>query len=90
MQYQNTYDHEGRVIAQTNALGLTSHFSYDTQSMPGSMITTFTDSLGVTEVLVHDERMLLLEKQEKDGSRVSYEYNDRGQMISETVGKETS
>ncbi|RFB33046.1 toxin C-terminal domain-containing protein [Brevibacillus sp. VP] len=87
MQYQNTYDHEGRVIAQTNALGLASHFSYDTQSMPGSMITTFTDSLGVTEVLVHDERMLLLEKQEKDGSRVSYEYNDRGQMIAETVGK---
>nr|WP_246329010.1 RHS repeat-associated core domain-containing protein [Brevibacillus halotolerans] len=90
LQYRNTYDYEGRVIAQTNALGLASTFTYDTESIPGSTITTFTDRLGATEVMIHDERMLLVEKQERDGSRVTYEYNDRGQMIAETVGKETT
>ncbi|MCG7318599.1 RHS repeat-associated core domain-containing protein [Brevibacillus laterosporus] len=88
LQYRNAYDHEERVIAQTNALGLASQFTYDIESIPGSIITTFTDRLGATEVMIHDERMLLVEKQERDGSRVTYEYNDRGQMISETVGKE--
>ncbi|ANS75330.1 hypothetical protein AWM70_12530 [Paenibacillus yonginensis] len=79
VQFENTFDAEHRIIAQTNPAGRASRLHYDTESQPGSVVTTFTDALNRQTRYVHDERYLLAEVEYPDGRWQRYTYNEAGQ-----------
>jgi RHS repeat-associated protein len=85
--FHNTYDSEGRVIAQddsdpTNQIVT---FSYDETSTPGQLITTVTDRNGHTKVLTHDDKYQLLSiKDELNQTTATNTYDASGNQTSST------
>jgi RHS repeat-associated protein len=79
----NTYDGEGRVISQSNALGAIYTFNYDTENRK----TTETDPFGRTKVYTFDEKFWVLSETDPLGNTVSYAYDENGNRISVTNEK---
>ncbi len=80
--FTDTYDANGRVVTQTDALSGLSTFIYDTASQPGEVITTVTDREGNTEVVTHDSRYQLKSIQDGNGNATTYDYDANGNRTS--------
>lgn len=96
---ENVYDSQGRVSAQTDALGSTAHFSY----VDG--LTTLTDNNGNvkkltqddlgrnikveyangdTETTAYDEDNRISQKTDANGVTTAYTYDENGNILTET------
>lgn len=84
LHFRNTYDERGCIVAQEDGAGQVMKLAYDTDSLPGYIVTTVIDRSGREEVFVHDERYRLIERR-RPGSRVRYAYNEAGQLLSQTT-----
>ncbi|NIA11879.1 MAG: DUF1566 domain-containing protein, partial [Nitrospiraceae bacterium] len=76
----NTYDGEGRVISQSNALGAIYTFSYDVENRE----TTEIDPLGGTKIYAYDEHFWGLSETDQLGNTIYYAYDEDGNRISVT------
>jgi len=76
----NTYDGDGRVISQSNALGAVTTFSYDTNNR----ITIETDPLGRSTQYTHNDRFWEINETDALGHSISYAYDGNGNRISAT------
>ncbi|MEF2969293.1 RHS repeat-associated core domain-containing protein [Paenibacillus sp. M1] len=81
LEFENTFDVYHRIVAQKDPNGQISYMEYDTESLPGQIVTTFTNPLGYQTRYVHDRECLLTEIAYPDGSKVNYTYNEHGQEI---------
>ncbi|MDN4066256.1 RHS repeat-associated core domain-containing protein [Paenibacillus vini] len=81
LQFENTFDAQHRIVTQRDANGHLSHLQYDTESIPGQTVTTWTNPLGHQTKYVHDEQCLLQEIEYPDGRKVNYTYNEYGQEV---------
>ncbi|MDJ1420343.1 MAG: RHS repeat-associated core domain-containing protein [Candidatus Methanoperedens sp.] len=73
----NTYDGDGYVINQSNALGATYTFNYDVLNRT----TTETDPLGKTKIYDYDEHFWVLNETDQLGNKISYAYDENGNRI---------
>jgi YD repeat-containing protein len=89
--FTNTYDSEGRIIAQDDSVEGNQLFRlhYDETSQPGKIITTVTNRNGHTRVFTYDENYQLLSLQNELGKITSYIYIN-GRRISETDANDHS
>lgn len=76
----NTYDGDGRVISQSNALDAATTFSYDTKNR----ITTETDPLGRSTRYTYNDHFWELNETDALGNTISYAYDGNGNRISAT------
>ncbi len=83
--FTNTYDSEGRIIAQDDSVEGNQVFglSYDETSQPDKIITTVTNRNGKARVFTYDENYQLLSLQNTLGKTTSYVYTT-GRRVSET------
>ena len=79
----NEYDRYGRVTKQTNANGTVATYSYDDDSEPGHLITTYTVD-GKTTTSVHDSSGNLLSQTDANGHKTTYDYNANNQQVAKT------
>lgn len=83
MLFTNTYDSQGRVITQDDAIvdnNLT-ELNYD-DSVNGQIATTVTDRNGKSRILVHDNRHQLLSITDENGYKTIYTYDANGNQLS--------
>jgi RHS repeat-associated protein len=78
---QNTYDTQGRVIAQVNGRGYSWTFGYNT---PGTGQTTITDARGANTIHSYDASLRLIGITDALDHTVSYEYDANNNRISVT------
>jgi RHS repeat-associated protein len=78
---QNTYDAQGRVIAQANGRGYSWTFAYNT---PGTGQTTITDARGANTIHSYDASLRLIRITDALDHTVSYEYDANNNRISVT------
>ncbi|QYZ80444.1 RHS repeat protein [Methanofollis formosanus] len=76
----NTYDGNGRVVSQSNALDAATTFSYDTKNR----ITTETDPLGRSTLYTYNDLFWELNETDALGNIISYAYDGNGNRISAT------
>ena len=76
----NTYDEEGRVISQSNALNAIYTYSYDVENRE----TTETYPLSGTKIYAYDEHFWGLSETDALGNTISYAYDENGNRISVT------
>jgi RHS repeat-associated protein len=83
--FTNTYDSEGRIIAQDDSVEGNQLFRlhYDETSQPGKIITTVTNRNGHTRVFTYDENYQLLSLQDELDKTTRYAYAN-GRRIRET------
>jgi YD repeat-containing protein len=90
--FTNTYDSEGRIIAQDDSVEGNQLFqlSYDETSQPNKIITTVTNRNGKARVFTYDENYQLLSLQNSLGKTTSYAYtNGRRRMTTDANGNIT-
>ena len=79
----NEYDQYGRVIKQTNANGTVATYSYDDDSEPGHLITSY--DFGKIHVRsMYDSLGNLLYQTDGNGHKTTYEYNANNQQVAKT------
>ena len=76
----NTYNGDGRVISQSNALGAATNFSYDTTNR----ITTETDPLGRSTRSSYNDNFWETSETNALGNTLSYTYDGNGNRNSAT------
>jgi len=83
--FTNTYDSEGRIIAQDDSVEGNQLFRlhYDETSQAGKIITTVTNRNGYSRVFTYDDNYHLLSLQNELGKTTRYAYAN-GRRISET------
>jgi RHS repeat-associated protein len=78
---QNTYDAQGRVVAQANGRGYSWTFAYNT---PGTDQTTITDARGATTIHSYDASLRIIAITDALGYTVDYAYDANNNRISVT------
>jgi len=97
---RNTYDSEGRVIAQQNATGNTSTWDYSVSNQTlftdnlkhttryvydnQSRVSEIDDALGLKQTYVYNANNLLTKYTDKRGNTWTYTYDQHGNLLSET------
>jgi RHS repeat-associated protein len=76
--FRNTYDAEGRIIAQDDSVNGNQvfRFSYDENTQPGKIITTVTTRNGNTRIYTYDDDYQLLSLKDESGKTVRYGYTN--------------
>ncbi|WP_438447891.1 fibronectin type III domain-containing protein [Gorillibacterium sp. sgz5001074] len=82
--FRNTYDSQGRVIRQLDALDQVSILEYDEAVQPGKLITTVTNREGKVRKLIHDSQYRLVQIIDEVGGTTSYTYDADGNRTSST------
>ncbi|MDR2672569.1 MAG: DUF6531 domain-containing protein, partial [Coriobacteriales bacterium] len=82
---QNSYDDEGRIVAQTDARGNTSYVGYTDTT------TTLTDALGIDTTYTYNSLYQVVKK-ERAGTSHAKSYDVSGHLLSETdeMGRTTT
>ena len=83
---QNSYDSQGRVIAQTNARNFTTTFAYNA---PSAGMTTITDPLGNVTQQVSDSSFRFIKQIDALGGVTSYSYgsNNLRPSVTDPLGR---
>ncbi|MBD5539839.1 MAG: PKD domain-containing protein, partial [Lachnospiraceae bacterium] len=83
---QNTYDDEGRIVAQKEAgIANTARYSYEERE-DGGMTTTVLNYSGDTMSVTTNGKGEKIQEVDAAGAVISYTYDERGNLISETDG----
>ncbi|WP_421072462.1 RHS repeat-associated core domain-containing protein [Pelotomaculum propionicicum] len=84
----HTYDSKGRVITQDDGLSYNQlfRFSYDEEDQPGKIVTTVTNRIGKTKVLVHNRKYQMESVKDELGNTTYYTYDTDGNCNGYTDG----
>lgn len=83
---QNTYDDEGRIVAQKEAgIANTARYSYEERE-DGGMVTTVLNYSGDTMSVTTNGKGEKIQETDAAGAVTSYTYDECGNLISETDG----
>jgi RHS repeat-associated protein len=90
--FTNTYDTGRRIIAQADAAGRVTTFSYDMASLPLQIITTVTNRDGFVRKFTHDRNLCLTTLVDENNATTTYTYDTAGNRLSATdaLGRTTS
>lgn len=77
------YDASGQVSEVGDAVGL-NHFAYETNANNISTRTVFTDSFGYARLYQHNERGILTNVSDAEGTLLSIQYNEANQPVQAT------